>query len=68
MTVRHPEKVNNIENPIQKKPAWIRVKASYSKEYTETKNILKKTTFLQFAKKLPALILMNAGVKNMQHL
>ena len=42
MTVRHPEKVNNIEHPIQKKPAWIRVKASYSKEYTETKNILKK--------------------------
>ena len=39
MTVRHPEKVNNIEHPIQKKPAWIRVKASYSKEYTETKNI-----------------------------
>ena len=42
MTVRHPEKVNNIENPIQKKPAWIRVKANYSNEYLQTKNILKK--------------------------
>ena len=42
MTARHPEKVNNIDNPIQKKPPWIRVKASYSQEYAETKNILKK--------------------------
>ena len=47
MTVRHPEKVNNIEHPIQKKPAWIRVKASYSKEYTETKNILKKKPYIE---------------------
>ena len=30
MTIRHPEKVNNIEHPIQKKPAWIRVRASHS--------------------------------------
>jgi lipoic acid synthetase len=42
MTARHPEKVNNIDSPIQKKPAWIRVKASYSQEYAKTKNILKK--------------------------
>ena len=68
MTARHPEKVNNIDNPIQKKPAWIKVKASYSQEYTETKNILKKIILLQFVKKLPVLILMNVGVKNMQHL
>ena len=68
MTARHPEKVNNIDSPIQKKPAWIRVKASYSQEYAETKNILKKIIFLQFAKKLLVLILMNVGVKNMQHL
>jgi hypothetical protein len=34
MTVRHPEKVNNIEQPIQNKPPWIRVKASNTKEYT----------------------------------
>ena len=39
MTVRHPEKVNNIEYPIQKKPAWIRVKATNSNGYIETKNI-----------------------------
>ena len=42
MTVRHPEKINNIEHPIQKKPSWIRVKAGHSHEYIETKNILKK--------------------------
>jgi lipoic acid synthetase len=46
MTVRHPEKVNNIENPIQKKPAWIKVRASYSQEYIDTKNILKKNNLL----------------------
>ena len=46
MTVRHPEKVNNIEYPIQKKPAWIRVKASHSNEYIETKNILKKNNLI----------------------
>ena len=45
MTDRHPEKVNNIDSPIQKKPAWIRVKASFSQEYAETKNILKKNNF-----------------------
>ena len=27
MTVRHPEKINNIDHPIQKKPSWIRVRA-----------------------------------------
>jgi len=68
MTARHPEKVNNIDSPIQKKPAWIRVKASYSQEYAETKNILKKNNLFTFVKKLPVLILMNVGVKNMQHL
>ncbi len=46
MTVRHPEKINNIESPIQKKPAWIRVKASYSKDIVETKNILKKNNLI----------------------
>ena len=42
MTVRHPEKLKNIDNPIQKKPSWIRVKASNSSNYLETRNILKK--------------------------
>jgi lipoic acid synthetase len=39
MTARHPEKVNNIDSPIQKKPAWIRVKASYSQEYSEMQHL-----------------------------
>jgi len=46
MTVRHPEKINNIDSPIQKKPAWIRVKVSYSQDYIETKNILKKNNLI----------------------
>jgi lipoic acid synthetase len=46
MTVRHPEKINNIDSPIQKKPAWIKVKASYSQDYIETKNILKKNNLI----------------------
>ena len=29
--VRHPEKVNKPDNPIQRKPAWIRVKAPTSR-------------------------------------
>lgn len=39
--VRHPEKVNRPDNPIQRKPEWIRVKAPNSKEYTETKELMR---------------------------
>jgi lipoyl synthase len=34
--VRHPEKVHRPDNPIQRKPAWIRVKAPTSPVYRET--------------------------------
>lgn len=39
---RHPEKAHRPDNPIQrKKPDWLRVKAPVSKEYHETRRILK---------------------------
>ena len=38
---RHPEKVKNKENPIPKKPPWIRVKAPTSKFFKSTDKLLK---------------------------
>ncbi len=38
--IRHPEKVKNKENPIKKKPNWIRSKLSNSKEFFLTKTIV----------------------------
>ena len=37
---RHPEKARNSENPAQRKPPWIRVKAPTSKAYGETKKLM----------------------------
>jgi lipoic acid synthetase len=39
---RHPEKVNRPDNPIQRKPEWIRVKAPGSPVYRETQGIVKE--------------------------
>ncbi|WP_237151499.1 lipoyl synthase [Oryzibacter oryziterrae] len=39
---RHPEKVNRPDNPIQRKPEWIRVKAPGSPVYKETQAIVKE--------------------------
>ncbi len=40
-SLRHPEKRNRPDSPIQRKPAWIRVKAPNSKQYFETRNIMR---------------------------
>lgn len=41
--VRHPEKAHKPDNPVQKKkPSWIRVKAPMSKEYNETRQLMRK--------------------------
>lgn len=40
--VRHPEKVRNPENPVLRKPAWIRVKAPNSKSYGETRKLMRE--------------------------
>ncbi len=39
---RHPEKANRPDNPIQRKPAWIRVKAPGHPVYNETRDLLKE--------------------------
>jgi len=38
---RHPEKVNRPDNPIQRKPAWIRVKAPNHPVYQETRALMR---------------------------
>jgi lipoic acid synthetase len=38
---RHPEKANRPDNPIQRKPAWIRVKAPTSPVYRETHALMR---------------------------
>jgi len=39
--LRHPEKRNRPDSPIQRKPDWIRVKAPVSKEYQATARIMR---------------------------
>ena len=39
--VRHPEKAGRVDNPIQRKPAWIRVKAPTSAVYHETRELMR---------------------------
>lgn len=39
---RHPEKANRPDNPIQRKPAWIRVKAPTSPVYRETQALMRE--------------------------
>jgi lipoic acid synthetase len=38
---RHPEKANRPDNPIQRKPAWIRVKAPTHPIYHETRALIR---------------------------
>ena len=40
MKARHPEKVNNLINPIKKKPNWIRTKIFDTQSYFKTKKIV----------------------------
>lgn len=40
--MRHPEKARKPDNPIQPKPAWIRVKAPTSETYHETRKIVRE--------------------------
>ena len=39
--LRHPEKAHKPDNPVKRKPAWIRVKAPTSREYHETRQIVR---------------------------
>ncbi|MBV8653515.1 MAG: lipoyl synthase [Alphaproteobacteria bacterium] len=39
---RHPEKIHKPDNPIPRKPDWIRVKAPVSREYNETRRLIRE--------------------------
>src|ERR1700756_2279027 len=39
---RHPEKAHRADNPIRRKPDWIRVRAPNSPEYAETKRLMRQ--------------------------
>ena len=39
---RHPEKAHKPDNPMQRTPAWIRVKAATSDTYHETRKIIRE--------------------------
>ncbi|HEY5238156.1 MAG TPA: lipoyl synthase, partial [Rhizomicrobium sp.] len=41
-TLRHPEKANRPDSVIQRKPEWIRVRAPVSREYAETRAIVRE--------------------------
>ena len=41
-TLRHPEKAHRPDNPVQRKPDWIRVKAPVSREYHETRELMRR--------------------------
>ena len=40
--LRHPEKAHRPDNPIQRKPDWIRVKAPNSPAYHETRKLMRE--------------------------
>ena len=40
--LRHPEKANRPDSPIQRKPDWIRVKAPGGEEYNNTRALMRK--------------------------
>jgi len=39
---RHPEKAHRPDTPVQRKPAWIRVKAAGGREYSNTESIVRE--------------------------
>jgi lipoic acid synthetase len=39
--IRHPEKAHRPDNPVKRKPSWIRVKAPVSREYQATRRIVR---------------------------
>src|SRR5215468_8872066 len=40
--LRHPEKANNPVQPTPRKPDWLRVKAPMSREYQETRDLMRR--------------------------
>lgn len=44
--VRHPEKIHKPDQPIARKPHWIRVKAPVSKGYKNTRDIIRENNLV----------------------
>ncbi|WP_068172121.1 lipoyl synthase [Neokomagataea thailandica] len=44
--LRHPEKAHRPDNPIQRKPAWIRVKAPNHPVYHETRKLMRDSNLV----------------------
>jgi lipoic acid synthetase len=42
LPLRHPEKANRPDHPIQRKPAWIRVKAPNHPVYHQTRDLMRE--------------------------
>ena len=40
--IRHPEKIGREDNPVPRKPPWIRVKAPVSPVYGETRSVMRE--------------------------
>jgi lipoic acid synthetase len=40
--LRHPEKAHKPDNPVARKPGWIRVRAPMSREYQETRALMRQ--------------------------
>ena len=43
MKIRHPEKINKPDNPIKRKPSWIKSRIINSKEFFITKSLINKS-------------------------
>ena len=43
---RHPEKAHRPDNPISRKPPWIRVKAPTSQEYMNTRKVVRENNLV----------------------
>ena len=39
--IRHPEKQHRVDNPMQRKPPWIRVKAASGPAFAETRDLMR---------------------------
>ena len=66
--LKNAKKVNKPINPIKKKPDWIRSKLSNSKEFFLTKTVVNQNNLVTVCQEANCPILLNAGVKDMQHL
>ena len=59
--LRHPEKAHRPDNPIQRKPDWIRVRAPNHPIYHETRKLMRDNGLTTVCRKPPARTLVNAG-------